>query len=162
MAQTDAERKRLILQQVNATPGVNLRQVQRYTKIPLSTTARLLDELEAERKVVSESTAAFRWFFPSGKRVAGAERSLLVMANKPRPRRIIEAILDNPGMRHGDLADSLNLPAPTLTYYMKQVVSAGLVKVQKSGVERRYRLKNPALARKVLDRTRAGFQEKLA
>lgn len=161
MADIDAARKDAIVKQVNATPGLNLRQVQRYTEIPLSTAARLLDELESEGKIESESDA-FRRFFPVGKRLHKHERVVLGFANKPRPRRILETILQNPGIRHGELADLVDLPAPTLTYYMKQIVGEDVVKVQKKGVLRMYRAKNPAMVRRALERTRGGYQERYA
>lgn len=162
MSSSDDDRKKAILDQVSATPGANLRQVQRYTGIPLSTTARFLDELEDDGKIESESDTAYRRFFPIGKRLHKRERVVLGFVNKPRPRRILETLLANPGIRHGELADAVGLPAPTLTYYMKQIVAEDLVKVRKKGASRMYTVKNPAVVQKALDRTRTGYQERIA
>jgi predicted transcriptional regulator len=162
MSDSDDDRIKAILTRISATPGANLRQVQRYTGIPLSTPARLLDELEATGKVESESDNAYRRFYPVGKRVNKRERVVLAFVNKPRPRRILEALLENPGVRHGELADALSLPAPTLTYYMKQIVAEDLVKVRKKGASRMYKVKNPPVVRKALDRTQNGYTDKHA
>lgn len=162
MSSTDDTRKQQILKQVNATPGANLRQVQRYTNLPLSTTARLLNELEEEGKIESGKETAYRRFFPIGKRLHKRERVLLGFVNKPRPRAILQHLLANPGIRHGDLADAVGLPAPTLTYYMKQIVAEDVVKVRKKGATRMYRVKNPALVKKALSRTSKGFDKTIA
>lgn len=159
MADTDATRRRQILQRVKATPGVNLRQVQRYTGIPLSSTMRLLDELESEGRLTSEAVSNTRRFFLPGKALSPTERIVLGFVNKPRPRRILEAVVASPGVRHGDLAEQAGLQAPMLTYYMKQMVDEGVVEGEWAGVERHYRVKNAALVRRALDRTRGGFQE---
>jgi predicted transcriptional regulator len=162
MRGSDSDRKQLVLDQVHKTPGANLRQVQRYTGVPLSTTARLLDELENEGKVESESDIAYRRFFPVGKRLQKRDRMVLAYVNKTRPRKILAALLEQPGLRHGELADHLLLPAPTLTYYMKQLVAADLVKVRKKGASRMYKVKNIAQVEKALQRTQNGYQSKHA
>lgn len=155
-------RKQQVLKQVNSTPGANLRQVQRYTDLPLSTAARFLDELEDEKRIESSINGSFRRFFPTGKRLHKREREVLSLVNKPRPRAILQHLLSNAGIRHGDLADAVDLPAPTLTYYMKQIVAEDLVKVRKEGAARIYQVKNPALVRKAINRTAKGFDEVIA
>lgn len=153
---------KLVKSQVEATPGANLRQISRYTVIPLSTTARLVDELEESGVLESETDGSYRCFFPRGQRIPERQRVVLTLVNKLRPRGIMELLVDNPGIRHGDLAGLMGLPAPTLTYYMKQIVDKDLVKVRKDGATKSYRLKNPDLVSRMLDRTKKGFDGEIA
>lgn len=162
MSTNDIKRKNAIQQQIKANPGLNLRQVQRYTNLPLSTTARLLNQLEEEGQIDSVTKNSFRQFFPVGGRLHPRERVVLTYVNKPRPRNILEKLLDNPGIRHGELADLIGLPAPTLTYYMKQLIDADVVKVRKDGVLRLYRIKNTNLVKKALQRTAKTFDPIIA
>lgn len=157
-----ARRKGRILRQVESTPGANLRQIQRYTEYPLSGVAMLLDELEDEGKVESTRVLHYRRFFPTGKNLHKRERVVLSFVNKPRPRSILQYLLGHPDTRHSDLADALGLAAPTLTYYMKQILGEDVVSVHQEGVEKFYRIKNPKLVKKALDRTAKGFDEVLA
>jgi len=156
------ERQEAVLKQIARCPGANLRQLHRLTGIPLSTTARILDQLEEDGAIRSQIDKAYRRFFPAGKGLHKRERVLLGFLNKPRPRSIMETLLDQPGIRHSDLADAIDLPAPTLTYYLKQIVGHDLVAVRKRGAARHYRVKNPEMLRKALDRTESGFDPDLA
>lgn len=151
-----------VIAQIEACPGSNLRQIHRITGVPLSTTARLLDKLEMDGVVKSENGSSYRRFYPVGKGLHKRERVLLGFLTKPRPRGILEGILREPGIRHSDLADSLGLPPPTLTYYLKQIVAKDLVVVRKKGVARHYRVKNPEMLEKALERTEAGYDPELA
>lgn len=162
MSTSRQQRATDVLQQIEACPGANLRQIHRTTGIPLSTTARLLDQLEGDGHIRSEVDNAYRRFFPIGKGLHKRERVLLGFLNKPRPRSIMETLLENPGIRHSELANSVDLPPPTLTYYLKQIVREDLVQVRKKGAARHYRVKNPEMLRKALERTEPGFDRELA
>lgn len=152
----------MLLDQVEKTPGANLRQIHRLTDLPLSSTYRLLEDLENEGKVRSETVRGYRRYFPAAKGMHKRERILLGVISKTRPREMLETILENPGIRHGELADAVGLPPPTATYYMKQLVAEDLVLVRKDGVSRHYRIKNPDMVRKAFTRTAKGFDATLA
>lgn len=151
------ERKKTLIKQVEATPGANLRQLHRYTEIPLSTTSRLLDALEAEGAIRSEGNSATRHFYPAGTGLHARERIALRFVSKPRSRALVTTILDQPGIRHSELAAAVDLPPPTLTYYMKQFKAADIVLERRVGVEVYYRAKNTSLLRRALQKTRRGF-----
>lgn len=151
-----------VIAHIEACPGANLRQIHRITGVPLSTTARILDQLEEDGVVKSENGSSYRRFYPVGKGLHKRERVLLGFLNKPRPRGILTGILEEPGIRHSDLAKRVGLPPPTLTYYLKQIVAKDLVVVRKKGAARHYRAKNPEMVEKALERTAAGYNPKLA
>lgn len=161
MPRSTTNRRKLLVDQVQQIPGANLRQLQRMTDLPLSSAYRMLEDLEAEGVVRSESVRGYRRYFPT-KGLHKRERLLLGVISKPRPRAILETVLSNPGIRHSELAEAVDLPAPTLTYYMKQIVGEDLIVVRKAGVSRHYRVKNPDLVRKSIKRTARGFDPKLA
>ena len=162
MSTPKSDRIQAVVRHVEACPGANLRQIHRASHVPLSTTARILDQLESEGRVRSEADNAYRRFFPVGKGLHKRERVLLGFISKPRPREILETLLENPGIRHTDLAKSVSLPPPTLTYYLKQIVAEDIVHVRKRGAARHYRVKNPEMLKKALERTDEGFSPETA
>lgn len=157
-----AERHDAIVAQVERWPGSNLRQVARATLIPLSTTARILDQLVEQGRVRLEGDGGTNHYYPIGQRLHKRERVALRILAKPRPRAILEAILADPGIRHVDLAAKIDLPPPTLTYYLKAMVEEQLVAVRKAGAARHYTAKNPAMLRTALERTTGGFSPEIA
>lgn len=149
------EREEALLDQVERSPGASLRQIHRLSGIPLATAQRLLNALEEAGRVRSErgpSTQSHRRFYPAGRGLHKRERVLLGFLSKPRARDLLEAIRDEPGIRHSDLAAKVGLPAPTVTYYLKQLVGEDLVMVRAAGVQRHYRIKNPVMLEKALER----------
>jgi DNA-binding IclR family transcriptional regulator len=164
VAMRELTRKRLedIVRTVEAWPGANLRQVQRASGVPLSTTVRYLDRLVDEGRLRMETTGGYKYYYVAGKGLHKRERVLLATISRPRPRRLLEVVLAHPGIRHKELSEAVGLPPPTTTYYMKQMVVKDLVVRRRSGTERHYRIKNPDMLEKALTRTAKGYDAKIA
>jgi predicted transcriptional regulator len=128
----------------------------------LSTTARYLERLVDEGRVRADEGPGYVHYFVAGKGVHKRERVMLATISRPRPRGLLETVLGDPGIRHKDLASAVKLPAPTVTYYMKQLVAKDLVVVRKHGVEVHYRIKNPPMLETALKRTAKGYDPRIA
>lgn len=153
MVHGEDERAREIIRQINATPGASLRQIVRYTGLPFSATLKLVEVLESEGAIKKEAHGAYRRFYPGGERMHVRERLALAFVNKPRPRAILQAVLGKPGIRHGDLAETVEVPAPTLTYHMKDLLKNKLLRTRKDGTSRHYSVVNPGLVKRAIRRT---------
>lgn len=151
-----------VISRIQEFPGTNLRQLHRATGIPLSTTHRMVRRLEKEGTIVAESEGNRMRYYPAGQGIHKRERILLGFVSKPRPRGILETILANPGIRHSDIAQSVGLPAPTVTFYVKQMLDKDLVLARRKGVEKHFRIKNPDMVSKALERTAGGWDPKTA
>lgn len=118
--------------------------------------------LESKGKIKGVADGGYRRFYPVGQRFHPRDRVALAFVNKPGCRKILEIILNAPGVQHQELADLASMPVPTLTYFVKSLRTNKLVRVRRTGPSCFYRLVNPALIEKALQRTAEGFDEAIA
>lgn len=134
--------QRTVERAVKASPGANLRQLQRQTGIPLATMSKLLNDLESHRRVRSEQDGNRRRFYPKGMHLTKKDRTVLGLLNDPTTNEILMHIHRNPGVRPGIVSEELNLAQPMVTYHVKKLKEAGLVKEQREGVAKRLTIKD--------------------
>lgn len=145
----DEEHARNVLQYLRQNPGAHLRKMHRGLDVPLTSLARLMWQLEDDGRVHAERDGFFTRYWLSQK-PHQREREVISLLHNDRLRAIAEHLRENPGVNHGDIADALELPPSSLTYYLKKFEDQKLLDVRREGVVRRYRLKNPALVGRAL------------
>jgi predicted transcriptional regulator len=133
---------RAVEKAVAQSPGANLRQLQRLTGIPLATVSKILNDLESNRRVRSEQDGNRRRFYPRGVNLTKKDRVVLGLLNDPTTNDILLHIHRNPGVRPGIVSQELNLAQPMVTYHVKKLKEAGLVKEEREGVAKRLTIKD--------------------
>lgn len=147
----DEDRDEQVLRHVHEFPGAHLRHVQRTTGLPLGTTTRILDRLEKEGTIFSETAGAYRRFFPK-EGLHKRERVVLGHLAHDRTRAVLETVLDEPGIRHSEIVAKIGISPATLTYHLKQLIEDEVIVARDKGRARYFRVKNPDLVARALGR----------
>lgn len=150
MAEVDEAVVEEVWDQLQATPGANLRQIHLRSGLPSLTVTRAVHELQRKGRVREEVMKKSRRFYPKGVARSKKERRLLAYMNQPRARLIMQYLLKHPGTRQKELAQDLDLDPPAAAYWLRRFEDAGLLDVQRKGTAAHYRVKEPPRVKNAL------------
>lgn len=149
------ENRRTVLRLVAQHPGAHLRELERLAGLSLGSLRHHLDRLEGLGLVRAEPDARFKRFFLTG--IAALPRRAAIAVRQGRLRRILAALLEAP-RSHGQLADSLQIPRPSLTTYLRRLVALQLVQADAHG---RFSVRDPSAVRDALALQHASLLDRL-
>lgn len=118
-------------------PGLSMQEVADRTGHGWGTIVYHLERLEDNGYLLSQESGRARRFFPSGA-VDADEAQPLALLREETPRRIVEALAEEPGMNGRDLADELDLAPSTVSKHVGRLQEAGLVEDEPDGGEKAY------------------------
>lgn len=137
--------------QLQATPGANMRQIHLRSGLSLVTVTRAIEQLDQEGRVREESLKKSRRFYPKGIARSKKDRQILAYMNQPRARTILNHLLEHPMIRQKELAEDLRLDPPAAAYWLRHFENAGFLEVKRKGTACHYRLKEVPRAKKALE-----------
>jgi len=128
-----------VYQYIKQHPGVHLRKVCRDLGLAMGDVQYHIDRLEKNGSVKSARRGLYRQFYPAG--IFGErEGVVLSVLAQATPRELLLHIIAAPGCSQEDLASSLGLSAPSISWNMKRLVQLGLVEQQQKGRFASYRV----------------------
>lgn len=157
MTVPDAAVRKRVYDLVWEYPGIHMRQVQRLTGADLSLVEYHLNQLEAQRAVVSVEQGGYRRFFPlasAGAPLGPDDHRLLGVLRQEHPFAIAMLLMEKGTMQHKDIAAALGLPKSVLSYHLGKMVRAGLLCKTSRGEARGFQLQDPDRVRRVLQHYR--------
>ncbi len=141
----------IVWNQLQTTPGANLRQIHLRSGLSVLTVSRAIEQLENEDRVREENLKKSRRFYPKGLARSRKDRQLLAYMNQPRARKILNHLLANPMIRQKELAEDLELDPPAAAYWLRHFENAGVLDVKRKGTACHYRVKEAPRAKKALE-----------
>jgi predicted transcriptional regulator len=126
------ETRALLLQVVQAEPGIHFQALVRRSGLANGTAVHHLRKLEEGGWVVGRSMGRYTCYFPG----ASPERSQLAQAPVTRSdgaRRILAEIAANPGLSGQQIALRLGVQPSTVTYHVRRMLEVGLVQAERDG-----------------------------
>lgn len=160
MDRPELETRKRVYDLVVSSPGVHLREIERRTNLPLGVVRYHLDRLQREGLIFPEEDRYFKRFFPKNK-VPNVPGDTFAVLRQESLRRIVLAILNNPGSTHQTLMNELHLPASTLSTYLSILVRKNVVRRERRGKENLYTVTDEDSVMKVLIVYRPSFLDKL-
>ena len=148
--------RRAVLRLVAEHPGAHLRELERLAPVSFGSLRHHLDRFERQGLVRSELDLRFKRYYVAN--LPPLPRRTAAVLRQPQLRRILAALLESPGRRHGEIADALAIPRPSLTTYLRRLVAVGLVAVEADG---RYRVTRPDMVRTAMAARPAGALDQL-
>jgi predicted transcriptional regulator len=161
-------RRKEIYNFVRRNPGFHLRELQRKLKFPLSSLEHHIDYMIRHNVLYKEKDGRYVRYF------AGAftkeERKLISALRHQRLREIVLIIRENRDAKFQDLKDCLDLPASTLSHFLKYLVDRCIIKREKVGYENIYSIQDervvkvlviyePSFTDRVVDKVSRTFME---
>jgi predicted transcriptional regulator len=161
-------RRKEIYNFVRRAPGFHLRELQRRLKIPLSSLEHHIDYMIRHNVLYKEKDGRYVRYFAGG--FTKEERKLITALRHRRLREIVLIILENGDVKFQDLKDCLDLPASTLSHFLKYLVDRCILKRQKAGYENIYSIQDqrvgkvlviyePSFTDRVVDKVSRAFME---
>lgn len=128
----DNIRRGAILQVIKETPGIRYRELSRRTEIALGALTHHLQVLEAYGFIERRSTRQAVQFFLAGENPIKEEPFVELRT------RILDTVLEKPGISHSELARRVGVKWTTLLYHVELLHGDGKLTMRRRRSRRRY------------------------
>lgn len=128
----DLAARRRILEYIRESPGMHLRGIAEALAMPVSTLEYHCYHLERHGHLSSRDTGGFKAFYPA-EGMDRRDKDILYLVRHEGPRRIAAHLILHPGATPGDLKAVTGLSAPTLTFHLKKMKLAELLREEPAG-----------------------------
>jgi predicted transcriptional regulator len=143
---------------IKSNPGFHLRELQRRLEIPLSSLEHHVDYMVRHRIIYKEREAGYTRYFVE--QPTEEELRLISALRNEKMREIVSIVVEKKDAKFQDLKDYLNLPASTLSYYLKYLVDYHILCRQQIGYESIYSIQDLKV-RKALLMAESSFTDTL-
>ena len=152
----DLEARRRIVEFVRDTPGMHLRGIAEKLGMPVSTLEYHCYHLVRHGHLATRDSGGYKAFYPA-QGMDRRDKDILYVVRHEAPRRVCTHLLLNPGATPGDLKHALAMPAPTLSFHLKKLKGAGLLREEAAGRTKRLFIEEPERVAGVLVTYRKSF-----
>ncbi len=153
------EKRRRIYAQIEASPGIHQRELQRILDMPLTTLEYHLDYMSRKKILFAEMQGGFKRYYT--KPLDPDDKKVLAALRQKRMREIVLIILERGKAKHQVLAEQLKLSHSTLSSYLRYLVNRNILAMEKIGYENVYTVRDEDRVAKVLIAYRPSFVDKL-
>lgn len=157
MAPPDATARKRVYDMVWGYPGLHMRQVARLLEYDPSLVEYHLNQLQKQGLITSFDLGGYRRFFPlasDAPPLTHEERRILGLLRQEMLFAVVMLLLERGSAQNTELASLLGLSKATLTYHLKILVKAGIVRKTPRGEQRGFQLEDPERIRVLLRRYR--------
>ncbi|MEA3191548.1 MAG: hypothetical protein QOD77_2130 [Thermoplasmata archaeon] len=145
----ELDSRRRIADAVRANPGIHLRGLADLLQMPVSTLEYHCHVLQKGGHLATRATGKFKAFFvPDG--IDRRDKDILYVVRHDAPRRICRHLLDHPGSTPGELCAVVQLSAPTLSFHIKKMRNANLLREERDWRQKRLFVEDPERVAEVL------------
>lgn len=131
--------RRSLLDQVEASPGVHLRELANRHGTAVTNTQWHLRKLEMAGLIKTEKVQGRRLYYPTRGGVAVKEQAIKNAAvQNPNAQRILDHLASHPGANQRAMAEALDMNPGTVRWHLRKMESASLVKVIQDGAQMCY------------------------
>lgn len=157
----DLDTRRTIYRHVEENPGLHLRALQRAIGMPLGTLEYHLHQMQKSGLIVVRDEGRYKAFFVKSGDLDRRDKDILYYVRQEIPRRIVMALLLEPGLSHGEITDRLPVSASTCSFHVKKLVEAEIVHAERVGRGKRFRVIDEERTANVIVRYRRSFLDDL-
>lgn len=150
-----AARKRIV-DFVRASPGLHMRELAARLDMAVSTLEYHCYQLVKHGHLATRESGGFKAFYP-GEGMDRRDKDILYLVRHEAPRRICTQVLLNPGTTPGDLKAALNVSAPTLSFHLNKLRTAGVLREEPMGRTKRLYVADAERVANILVTYRASF-----
>jgi predicted transcriptional regulator len=155
----EIEARRRIYAAVRETPGIHFRELQRLLDMPVGQLEYHLHAMETEGLLKAAEERYYKRYYAG--EIDSRDKGVLTVLRQENPRKIVMHVMLHPGIGHGELAGAVALAPSTLSFYLGDMVSKGVLAKTKDGRTTQYSVAEPERVSRVLVTYRRGFLDKL-
>ena len=148
--------RELILEVLQRYPGLHFRAIARELDTSTALIRYHLDHLQEAGEVDSQEVGGYVRYFLVGEfeELTDEEREKLNVLRQEKPLEIVLALLHNGSMQHKDLHQIVPGSKGSLSYHLRKLQDAGLVRKIPRGESRGFHLEDEDEARQLVARCR--------
>ena len=153
---SESDAREAIAGYVSTTPGAHFSKIRDDLKLGTGESQHHLKQLAENGRIDSYRDGDYRRFFPAGQ---FSEREMVVLSylRRETPRGMLVALLRNPAVTGGELAERLDVSRPTVSKYASELEDAGLLSREDG-----YAVEEPETVLTLLVRYADSFDERAA
>ncbi|HUR61180.1 MAG TPA: helix-turn-helix domain-containing protein [Candidatus Thermoplasmatota archaeon] len=152
----DLDARRRIVEHVRLHPGLHLRALAEALAMPVSTLEYHCYHLLKHGHLAVREGSGFKAFYPA-QGMDRRDRDILYLVRHDAPRRICAYLVLHAGATPGDLKAVIALSAPTLSFHLKKLRDAGILREEPDGRTKRLYVVDPERVASLLVTYRASF-----
>ena len=153
------ENRRKIYSLIEDSPGIHMRELQRALDMPLTTLEYHLTYMARKRVVFKEADSHYNRYYV--RPLDSGDKKILSALRQKRMRDIVFVVLVNKKVKFQFLADQLELPNSTLSFYLKYLVDNMVLAKEKVGYENIYTIRDEDRVARVLIAYKSSFLDKM-
>lgn len=154
------ENRRKIYSVLESNPGIHLRELQRVLCMPLTTLDYHLSYMVRKKVVFGETASHYKRYYV--KPLDAEDKKVVSALRQKKLRAIVTIVLLNETAKYQFLADILQLPPSTLSFYLKHLVENDILKKDKIGYENIYAVQDEDRVTRLLTMYKSSFADKIA
>lgn len=156
----ELEPRQRIYRAVREAPGVHFRELQRLLgEMPTGQLEYHLAALCEQGLIQAKDDRYYKRYYAS--EIDARDKELMAVLRQENPRKIVMHVMLHPGIGHGELAGAMGMAPSTVSFYLNDMVSKGVLTRQKEGRTSSYAVAEPDRVSRVLVTYRQGFLDKL-
>ncbi len=125
---------------VAANPGVKFNALERLTGVKEGTLKYHLLILKMKRRIVSFGSGRSVRYFENNGRYSELEKKVFLHLQNPTTRRILEILASSPEVSRKDIAETVGIAGPSISWHTKRLSGDGIITTCKNGRAVRYTL----------------------
>jgi predicted transcriptional regulator len=134
------EKRQKIYDCIASHPGLNFNALERLTGIKEGTLKYHVMILGAKRKIVSFGTGRSIRYFENNGRYGEMEKKIFLHLQNPTTRRILEILASSPEVSRKDIAETVGIAGPSISWHTKRLSGDGIITTERKGSAVRYTL----------------------
>jgi len=141
---------------IRGSPGIQFRELMRRTGIKNGALSNHLYKIEKAGTIKVERLPRQTRYYPPG--ISDLESNICKSLRRGTPRRIIiEMMLDRHGLTFGDVVSRVAKSPSTVSVYLSQLVSDGVVEMFIENRKKMYRIGSRDLVNRLIDKYHPGM-----
>ena len=147
-----------LVRTIEKNPGIKFREIMRDTGMKNGVLSYHLAKLEKDGSVQVHRGARQTRFYPL--HITEVESKVIKSLRRQTPRDIISALILHGDLEFAEIVNHVGKSQSTVSLYLSQLVSDGIVQVQFSEKKRRYHIADRLIVDKLIEDYHPGLLEK--
>jgi predicted transcriptional regulator len=135
-----------ILDYIKKNPGVSFGVLSEEIDVNRGTLSYHLRILKLYNKIkIHDEDKRYKKYFENHMKFNDDEMKILKYLKQDTPRRIIENLIEHPGISRKDISKAIGISAPAITQHMEYLRTDGVIKTEKEGQFNKYYVSTKAM-----------------
>lgn len=152
------DRNLQLRQIIEKNPGIQFREIMRTSGLKNGVLSHYLGKLEKRGIIKVQRGPRQTRFYPP--KITEDESKVIKALRRQTPRDLLLALVQNDGLEFGQLVNEVKKSPSTVSLYLSQIVSDGLVEIKLENLKKRYYIKSRNLIDKLIEDYKPSLLEK--